>query len=207
MEEEPMRWSDRKSMIRNRSLGQLLGGVGVATLGLAALTTAYAGSTPPKQLYGKSVIVSWTESRSQRAVGEQAFRPMSVNLQRSVYVSTAGRVFARTSAGATSGRRSVSGAAESVGTTGTNFSGGAHNVQFQGNSIIMTGGFTASARRVMINFDNSFESCTAQAITAKEVGAKIAVWRGIGSGRLLEVESVSAGPASCSVRSGNVFAE
>jgi hypothetical protein len=71
----------------------------------------------------------------------------------------------------------------------------------------MTGGFTASARRVAVNLDSSFERCTAQVITAKEVGAKVGVWRGIGSGQMLEVESVSAGPASCSVKSGNVFAE
>jgi hypothetical protein len=200
---------DRKAMI-SQNLPPLLGVVCVAGFGLPTFTAAYTASAPPKQLYGKSVIVSWTETRSQRAVGEQNFHPASVNLQRSVYVSTAGRVFSRTTAtGSGGGRRRghFSGSAESVGTTGTNYSGGASNVQFQGNSIVMTGGFTASARRVTVNLDSSFESCTAQVITAKEVGAKVGVWRGIGSGRMLEVESVSAGPASCSVKSGNVFAE
>jgi len=201
-----MRWSDKKSLLQKLALPFLC----AVAFALPAFTAAHAGSAPPKQLYGKSVVVSWTETRSQRPVGEQNFRSVSVNLQRSVYVSTAGRVFSRTNAsssGSGARRRGVSGAAENVGTSGANFGGGASNVQFQGNSIVMTGGFTASARRVTVNFDSGFESCTAQAITAKEVGAKVGVWRGIGSGRMLEVESVSAGPASCSVKSGNVFAE
>lgn len=203
-----MCWSG-KSMVRAGKLTQLFGTVCAATFGLATLSSSFAGSAPPKQLYGKSVTVAWTENRSQRFVGEQNFRPVGVSLQRSVYISTAGRVFARTSstAGRRGGRGALSGAAEHVGASGTNYSGGASNVQFGGNSIIMSGGFTASARRVMINLDGSFESCTAQVITAKEVGAKVGVWRGIASGRMLEVESVSAGPASCSVKSGNVFAE
>ena len=203
-----MRWSDKKSLLQTLSLQTLAPPfVCAAALALPAFTAAYAGSAPPKQLYGKSVTVSWTETRSQRFVGEQTFHPLSVSLQRSVYISTAGRVFARTSAAASRGRKSVSGADEAVGTTGANSSGGARDIQFQGNSIIMTGSFTASARRVEVSMDSSFESCTAQAITAKQVGTKIASWRAIGSGRQIEVESVSAGPASCSVKNGNVFAE
>jgi hypothetical protein len=42
--------------------------------------------------------------------------------------------------------------------------------------------------------------------TLRITGVSI-VGRAIGTGRMLEVESVSAGPASCSVKSGNVFAE
>jgi hypothetical protein len=202
-----MRWSGSKSIIGHRNW--VAGGAGAAALAVAMLVPAGAASAAPRQLYGKSVTVSWTETRSQRRAGEGGpFRPVSVNLQRSVYISTAGRLFARTSSTANVGRRSLSGSAESVGTSGANFSGGARNVQFQGNSIVMLAGFTAGARRVVINFDSSFQSCNAQVITAKQVGAKTASWRGIaGGGVLLEVESVSAGPASCSIQSGNVFAD
>jgi hypothetical protein len=176
----------------------------VVSSSLALVAAADAASAAPRQLYGKSVTVSWSETRSQRRVGEQAFRPVTVSLQRNIYVSSAGRVFSRTHASTRRG----SGSAESIGTGGTNFSGGARNVQFQGNSLIMTAGFTGAARRVQINFDSGFQSCSAQVITAKQVGARTGSWRGIaGQGARLEVESVSAGPASCSIRSGNVFAE
>src|SRR6266849_343658 len=227
-----MRWSDSRSITRNWKLVQPLGGralkraskrrrwghiansVCVASFGLAALAAADAASAAPKQLYGKSVVVSWTESRSQRFVGEQAFRSVNVSLQRSIYVSTAGRVFDRTNATASGGgggqrgggSRSVTGSAESIGTAGTNFSGGARNVQFHGNSMTITSGFTASARRVAVSFDGGFQSCSAQVITAKQVGTGVASWRGVAGRRQLEVASVSTGPASCSIRSGNVFA-
>jgi hypothetical protein len=206
-----MRGSDKSSTIRMQTLVRPMAGLmgAACAMSLSMVTAAHAGSAPPKGLYGKSITVSWSETRSQRFVGEQTFRPVGVNLQRSVYISSAGRVFARTSSNAAtrSGRNALSGAAERVGTSGTNFSGGASNVQFQGNSMVMRGEFTGSARQVMVNFDNSFESCTAQALTAKQVGTKVAVWRGIASGRMLEVESVSSGPASCSIKSGNVFAD
>lgn len=222
-----MRWSDSTSIIGNWNSVRLPLGKGrrhasrtarwgagakgalVVLASLAALASANAASSPPRQLYGKSIVVSWTETRSQRLASEQGpFRSVSVSMQRSIYISTEGRPFLRTNVTANLGRRAASGKAEAVGAGGTNFSGGPRSLQFRGNSIVMTGEFKASARRVEINFDSSFQNCSAQAITAKQVGAKMAVWRGIAAqGALLEIESVSAGPASCSVRSGNVFAE
>ena len=41
--------------------------VAIALLGLLLPQASYAA--PPKDLYGKSVIVSWTETREQRPLG------------------------------------------------------------------------------------------------------------------------------------------
>ena len=52
-------------------------------------------AAPPSQLMGKSVVVSWTETRSQRNVGELEWRNVSASHTLSVYVSTAGQAFTR----------------------------------------------------------------------------------------------------------------
>jgi hypothetical protein len=58
-------------------------------------------AAPPKDLFGKSVVITWTESREQRPVGETAWRQVKrVNETRSAQVGgascsiRAGNVFA-----------------------------------------------------------------------------------------------------------------
>jgi hypothetical protein len=50
-------------------------------------------AAPPEELYGKSVIVSWMETRDQRPEGEQAWRSVQGSQALKIYVSEAGRVF------------------------------------------------------------------------------------------------------------------
>src|SRR4051812_38735364 len=47
----------------------------------------------PTQLYGKSVILKWSENRVQRNVGEGDFRSVNASHELSIYVSSAGRIF------------------------------------------------------------------------------------------------------------------
>ncbi len=61
---------------------------------LAALSPAAAMATP-KELYGKSIVVSWQEDRMQRLPGAAAFRPVTIGATFNVYVSTQGNVFNR----------------------------------------------------------------------------------------------------------------
>lgn len=44
---------------------------------------------------GKSVVVNWSETRSQRNVGETEWRSVNASHSLSVYISTAGRAFTR----------------------------------------------------------------------------------------------------------------
>ncbi len=46
------------------------------SLTLPALAQA---ATPPRSLYGKSIIVTWTEERMQRRAGTKNFRPNTVH--------------------------------------------------------------------------------------------------------------------------------
>jgi hypothetical protein len=160
----------------------------------------------PAGMRGKSVIVTWTENRMQRAVGEQVTRHVGVNLDWRVYVSSAGRPFSRLSATAMRPRGATrTGSAEHVGSVGQSTSGGARAVQFQGRSLINTATMQGMARRIQVDFDDRFASCTARVVVARQVGAQKAIAKSVISKREFEVISATAGAATCAVRSGNVF--
>jgi hypothetical protein len=169
-------------------------------VGVVALLSVPPGAAaaPPGALIGKSITVSWNETRSQRDVGvESAFHPVSIPFTFTVYFGTGGHVFKRMFAVAASGR--TSGAEDKVG-------GGGAAVSFSGNTMVGTNSFGGAARRVQVTFDGNFSSCSAQVVTAKLAGAKTAVVKSIATGGMVEFESVSAGSASCSIAQGNPFA-
>jgi len=59
---------------------------------------------------------------------------------------------------------------------------------------------------VQVDFDGAFASCSAQVIAAKQSGARTVTTRSVASGASIEIESVSASAATCSIGAGNAFA-
>src|SRR5258708_3243648 len=117
--------------------------VGLAALICTAFATTAAGA--PAGLQGKSVVVSWTETRTQRFVGEGDFRTVNGAITLSVYVGTTGRVFSRLAF------QTRSGAGQSDQVAGA----GARRVpSFSGNTMTvihpLTGG---GVRRMHVTFD------------------------------------------------------
>ena len=171
----------------------------------AALSLAIVGGhtslAAPQTLYGKSVIVAWTEQRMQRRQGEGEFRPATRNGAFSVYVSSNGRIFNRASM--SNPRRGRSGATERVGDTKN------RNIVFDGRTMVVTQhGGSGGARRIVVAFNDGFAGCTAQVIRGKEEGASAIVAHStITPGRVVEIASVSTSGVSCSVKNGNVFGE
>ncbi len=173
----------------------------VAILLSCALPSAAFAATP-KPLYGKSITVSWLETRSQRdSQAGPTFKPVGIPFTNVYYISTEGRLFTRGSARSLGGAGSV----DRVGTSGSGAGGDARNVSFSGNRIVSSSAFQGAARQTQISFDPGFSSCTAQVITGMPPGKKSVVVRSITTGNTVEFESVSAGPASCSITSGNPF--
>jgi hypothetical protein len=170
---------------------------------LAALFACFSGAVTaaPQALYGKSVVVSWTEQRMQRRQGEGEFRPATRQGEFSVYVSSAGRIFNR--ARMTNPRRGRSGETERIGDTKN------RNIVFEGSTmVVMQHGTSGGARRIAVAFDDGFSSCTAQVIRGKEEGAGAIVARSaITPGRTVEIASVKTSGVSCAVKSGNVFGD
>jgi hypothetical protein len=169
----------------------------IMALTSVAAWPAYAAA--PKQLYGKTITVNWTETREQRPEGEQAWRQVSGSQSLHMYISDAGRVFNNLSY-ATGG-----GSAERKGEIA---GGGKRSINFNGNSLLVLMPFgTGGATRITADFDSGFSSCTAQVTRAKESpDAIIRNYSGIIK-HVNEIRSIQVGGASCSIREGNVFSE
>ena len=166
--------------------------------GLLLATNAVAA---PQNFYGKTLRVAWDETRSQRAVGESAFKTVSLPFVYSVYVSNKGQLFKRLSSVSASQR--ASGTKDRVGMSGSD-SEGAGAASFQGNTLIATMNNGGLGRRIRVTFDGG-SSCSAEVVSGKS-GSGIASTRSNATGKIMEFESVSAGTASCSVQDGNTFA-
>jgi hypothetical protein len=175
--------------------------MGVLTLLLAA---AHAGSAP-KELYGKSMIITWTEQRSQRMFGQADFRNVNVQLSHKVYVSTKGQWFSRFSGGM---ERNGENGREAIGASATSPTG--ERPQFSGRTITMTGASKEGlGRRTTIEFNESFTTCEAHIIVAKQAGSDVVIGHSLVTGaanKEIRSAAVTGGP-SCSVRDGNVFAQ
>lgn len=157
----------------------------------------------PPQLYGKSVVVQWTENRLQRPAGETRWRSVSIQVGESVYISTLGRLFSRMTFASPRG----SGAREFVGEPGRSGTGGARAAQFQGRSLVTVSVFNGGARHIQVDFDPGFGSCSASVIIGKAAGAATFTLKSASTGVPIEVQSQSTSGAACSVRDGNVFAK
>jgi hypothetical protein len=156
----------------------------------------------PEQLKGKSIVVSWTETRQQRdetdGGGWGDFHMVNGAHKLTIYVSTAGRMFSRQTNSTSLGSGSIQEVA-----------GQPHASQtpmFSGQSMTVVGTSTnkGGARRTVIDFDTSFSSCSAKVASAFESG-KTSISRSPITHRLVDIKSVTTNGASCSIRSGNDF--
>jgi hypothetical protein len=151
-------------------------------------------SAAPQGLYGKSITVSWNETRSQRDGQAGPFRQVSIPYVQTYYISSQGR-------GASFG------SVESVGHDAPKGFVDARNIAFKSNAMVITTAFGGAGRHIDVTFDGGFAGCSAHVVTAMQSGAKTAVVRSIATGGNVEFESVSAGAASCSIANGNAFAQ
>ena len=185
----------------------------VGGLGMLAYSDAVAA---PAQLYEKSVVVSWSETREQTSSAEMtnAVRSVTRNGEFSVYVSSAGRAFNRLTFSGYGmggpgygtggrGRRFLSGSSEQVGGEG---SGSARSLSFSGRTMTAISSMQGGARRILVTFDNGFSGCSAEVLTGKAGGvSKIANPSLITPGARVEIHTVKTSAASCKVQNGNVF--
>lgn len=177
--------------------------ISLAFAGAVALmgSAAYAA---PSQLYGKSVVVTWTEEREQRVNGEATTRNVGRNGSFSVYLSSAGKPFSRMSYAFAGNRGGLkSGKRDAVGGEGS----GNRKVAFSGNTMSVGMGMSGGARNILATFDGGFSSCSAQVLTGKEGGASHIKAKSMVNGNSLEIISVKTGAASCRIQGGNVFGE
>ena len=175
---------------------------------LACCSSVARAGNAPAQLYNKSILISWTESRDTTTVeGEKRHRIVSTDY--GLYVSSAGRVFSqfgRTGMGSKgkNGRkgnkvRNSSGASQAPdGSTIKTSNARYHRaLSFDGHSINTTTQFESGARRLSVTFDNGFGSCSASVMYGKEAGVPGVVAHGM-NGQLHVLNSVGISTPTCS---------
>ena len=184
--------------------------IAILPLALAAIPSA-ALAGPPAQLHGKSISVSWAEQLDQKFVtGEQ--KQVVINAALGVYVSTSGRIFSRSSRTSQSprkvGRSTNYGLARSHDPTGsvikTSNARYEPKIEFHGRTMTQTTVFESGARRVTVNFDESFRTCTVNVILGKEAGAPGYLNHALDT-RLRLTVSATVASQSCRIADGNVF--
>jgi hypothetical protein len=180
-----------------------------AVIGVLMLlsVTAHAGPAP-RDLYGKSITVQWSESSTGKWHYEQVATNTGSAHQMNIYVSTAGRPFVRmigTGIGGVNYHTQQGGQPSSKSESAPGQSDAKDRVDFQGRSIVAYREFQSGARRIAIEFEGASSTCKATVTIGKQTGSNV-VTRSGGFGTR-EVSSVQIGSTSCSIREGNVFGQ
>jgi hypothetical protein len=169
---------------------------------MGALAAASPAAAAPAPLLNKTVLLNWSSLVTQRAPDGRIVTPR-IDVEYKIYVSTAGRLFARASR--SNRRLNLAGKADlAPGDITRNRAGEAMAMEFQGNRIVGTVGWAAGAARMMISFDASFTSCNFDIILGRLDGN---LQRKGLDGVMYKIESVQIGSKTCSIRDGNVFAD
>ena len=172
--------------------------------------TAEAGAAAPPQLYNKSIMITWGEGRTMKST-EGHTRHRVVHAEYGIYISSAGRAFSQMGRSVVNRRGKIrNSSGSSVGPDGSTIKTSnaryGRQLSFQGRSIHTDVKYESGARRITVNFDEGFRSCSVNIIHGKEEGAPGIVQYGMNT-RLHMLTSVSVSSPTCSIRDGNIFGE
>lgn len=166
-----------------------------AVLGMSALLLpCMDAQAAPAQLYNKTVSIAFSVSANAVAEdGTMANRPRSV--QRTIYISSKGRVFSRAERQAGRGADTVERGPEST----------AGAFRFEGNRMVgVNANFVGGAAQMVVTFDSGFSSCTASVVFGREAG-KAFKFKGLDGKNYTTTGVPTATTPSCSIREGNPF--
>jgi len=147
----------------------------------------------PATLLNKSISVSYaTTIPGKKADGS----PVSGSriATRTVYISSAGRIFARVA-------RRDGNAAETK-EAGPGESG--NTFRFVGDKLVGVMQFASGASQMIISFDPGGQSCSASIAAGRDSGRPIR-WKGVDGTMREATDPVTFSNISCSISSGNVF--
>ena len=167
----------------------------IAASAVFLLGTGVAQAGPPQQLLGKSVVVTWTDTRSQRDGDNPDYHTVSGSHTLSIYVSTAGRLFSRqinTTRAGSGGRERAPGERNPG------------SITFGGQTMTVFSQTHGGTQRTVVHFDNGFAGCSATTGLGFEHGQTSVSISPI-THRRVEMRSSTVTSVGCSVRNGNVF--
>jgi len=170
-----------------------------ATLFATVASSACAAGVPAAAM-NKTITISFTASGVGKTP-DGASKPFSTSVTRMIYVSTAGRLFMRHTATANTKGRATRGGDFDPNDTRT----GKGSFNFQGDKLVGVIPYAGGARQITATFDAGFSSCTASAI---EGNAGSGSFKRKGpDGIVREISNATTSAPSCSIQSGNAFAQ
>jgi len=167
----------------------------LATSLIAVMPSAHAAT--PQQLYGKSIVMNWIETRDQRDQADNGmwseWKNFNATLKLSVYIASTGRLFMR-QVGTTP-----------LGSVTTDQVTGKGLVpSFSGRTMTIIEPGSGGVRRMDVQFDAGYSSCTARIVTAYEAG-KTRIYVSPLTKHTLEVRAAPAGSITCAMQAGNAL--
>jgi hypothetical protein len=158
----------------------------------------------PDPLRGKSIEVVWTSSWTTKNTATSAMYVDRVQEDDTkFYFSTLGRIFSRRQVTHKFGRGEQL-SVDAVDTQGGHPLGFFSQITFGGRTIrAVRGQGLAGALQLVVQFNTSFDACTASVRYGRSSGAVI--YADPFSGRRLELVDMKINEASCKVLSGNIF--
>jgi hypothetical protein len=158
-------------------------------------TPAFAAGGVPAAAMNKTITISFNATgMAKGADGQQ--KGFSTQVVRTIYVSTEGRLFMRHQA--TQGKNSRGGDFDP-----NDGRAGKGSFNFQGTRLVGVIPYAAGARQITATFDAGFSSCTASVIEGHSNGV---IRRKGPNGAMYEITSGTTSSPSCSIQSGNAFA-
>jgi hypothetical protein len=159
-------------------------------LGLVVATPSFAAGVP-EQLLGKTISVSFNFGGMAKTEDGRIVSTTK-RVEQVIYVSSAGRIFARTSQNT---RKASAVTEQEPGGTSWHFVNG---------KLISQRGRISGAYMAEISFDPGFQSCTISGTAGHESG-KPYRWKGL-NGRIFEAAGpLSMSGAACTVSAGNAL--
>jgi hypothetical protein len=174
----------------------------VCTLSAAFLIYARAAESAPSELYGKTVILSWSEHRVQKTQAGD-IKKGTTSSQFRVYISTAGRLFSTFERrNAATGRSNKSDQGPDGGTTVSGVGQGSRSTRFEGGQLLSENAMRSGARRIQAAFDSNYRNCTLQVLYGKQAGAPL--YHRAMDGRMYTIISTEVISPTCSISDGNL---
>jgi hypothetical protein len=162
--------------------------------GAISLAGAADAASVPAGLFNKTITTSFTVAIPAKGADGSTLTAQR-NITKTMYVSSAGRIFARNFR--TNGKN-VQDVEAGPERTGASF-------HFDGANLVGTIPIGNGASQLIISFGSGFQSCTAQAVLGRE-GGRTFIWKGLNGIMYTATGAASVSSPSCSIQSGNAFA-
>lgn len=163
----------------------------VILAGLVILVFPWAAFAAPANLLDKTITYSVTTTASWiRADGQKGTSSRITTV--TVYISSAGRIFARTV------RQDANASEDKKKAPGEN------NWHFVGDKLIGNSQHVSGAAQATISFDPAGKSCTANVLFGRDTGRPM-VWNGADGNTYTGTGPWAASNIACSIASGNAF--